>query len=156
MMETVDPEGQDRLSRLSQASLRINESLDLDTVLQEVVDGARALTGSRYGVITTLDGSGRPLDFVTSGLTDEERRGLEDFLPEGLLVYQYLSALENRCGLPITRPMWGPWASPNSARCPSVRSWRPRSGTWGRAWAPSPWPGRNPAGSSAGRTRRPW
>ena len=98
MMETVgpaqDPDGRDRLSRLSQASLRINESLDLDTVLQEVVDAARALTGSRYGVITTLDGSGRPLDFVTSGLTAEERRGLEDFLPEGLLVYQYLSRLE--------------------------------------------------------------
>ena len=62
-----NPEGRDRLSRLSQASLRINESLDLDTVLQEVADGARALTGSRYGVITTLDGSGRPMDFVTSG-----------------------------------------------------------------------------------------
>ncbi len=89
-----EPEGQDRLSRLSQASLRINESLDLDSVLQEVVDGARALTGSRYGVLTTLDGTGRPLDFVTSGLSTEERRGLEDFLPEGLLVYQYLSALE--------------------------------------------------------------
>ena len=31
-----------RLSRLSQASLRINESLDFDTVLQEVVENARA------------------------------------------------------------------------------------------------------------------
>ena len=51
-----NPEGRDRLSRLSQASLRINESLDLDTVLQEVVDSARSLTGSRYGVLTTLDG----------------------------------------------------------------------------------------------------
>ena len=39
----------DRLSRLSQATLRINESLDLDTVLQEVVDSARSLTGARYG-----------------------------------------------------------------------------------------------------------
>ena len=87
-------ERRDRLSRLSQASLRINESLELDTVLQQVVDCARSLTDSRYGVITTLDGSGRPLDFVTSGLTGEERRRLEDFLPEGLLVYQYLSRLE--------------------------------------------------------------
>ena len=39
----------ERLSRLSQASLRINESLDFDTVLQEVVDSARTLTGARYG-----------------------------------------------------------------------------------------------------------
>ena len=29
----------------------------LETVLQWVVDGARALTASRYGVITTLDGT---------------------------------------------------------------------------------------------------
>ena len=49
----------DRLSRLSQASLRINESLDFDTVLQEVLDSACSLTGARYGVITLLDESGQ-------------------------------------------------------------------------------------------------
>lgn len=32
----------ERLARLSQTSLRINESLDFDTVLQDVVDRARA------------------------------------------------------------------------------------------------------------------
>ena len=37
----------DRLSRLSQASLRINESLDFEGVLQEVVDSARAITDAR-------------------------------------------------------------------------------------------------------------
>ena len=37
----------ERLSRLSQASLRINESLDYDSVLQGVVDSACALTGAR-------------------------------------------------------------------------------------------------------------
>ena len=46
------------LSRLSEATLRINESLDPDTVLQEVMDNARALTGARYGSITTLDDAG--------------------------------------------------------------------------------------------------
>ena len=85
---------EERLSRLSGAGLRINESLDFDTVLQEVVDSARALTESRYGVLTTLDGSGFPLDFVTSGMTADERRAMENLLPEGLLVYRYLSALE--------------------------------------------------------------
>ena len=40
-----------RLSRLSQASLRIGESLDFETVLQGVLDSARSLTGARYGVI---------------------------------------------------------------------------------------------------------
>ena len=82
-----------RLSQLSEASLRISESLDLDTVLREVVDSARALTGSRYGVITTLDDSGLAKDFVTSGMTPEDHRALENCLPDGLLVYQYLSGL---------------------------------------------------------------
>ena len=39
----------DRLSRLSEASLRINESLDFDTVLKGVLDSARSLTEARYG-----------------------------------------------------------------------------------------------------------
>ena len=49
----------ERLSRMSEAGLRINESLDFDTVLQEVLDSARALTQANYGVITLLDESGR-------------------------------------------------------------------------------------------------
>ena len=36
----------DRLSRLSESSLRISESLDVNTVLREVVEGARALTSA--------------------------------------------------------------------------------------------------------------
>ena len=80
----------DRLSRLSQASLRINESLDLDTVLQEVVDSARSLTDARYGGITTLDESGRLQDFVTSGLTPEEHQALLD-LPGGAGLFEFLS-----------------------------------------------------------------
>ena len=83
----------DRLSRLSQASLRINESLDFDTVLQGVLDSACSLTGSRYGVITLLDDSGRIQDFVTSGLTAEEHRRFTD-LPEGMMFFQYLSNIQ--------------------------------------------------------------
>ena len=59
----------DRLSRLSQASLRINESLDFDTVLQGVLDSARSLTGARYGVMTLLDDGGPVEDFLSSGIT---------------------------------------------------------------------------------------
>ena len=72
----------DRLSRLSQASLRINESLDFDTVLQGVLDSACSLTGARYGVITLLDDSGRIEDFVNSGLTAEDRQRFAE-LPKG-------------------------------------------------------------------------
>ena len=83
----------DRLSRLSQASLRINESLDFDTVLQGVLDSACSLTGARYGVITLLDESGQVQDFVTSGLTTEEHRRFTD-LPEGMMFFQYLSNIQ--------------------------------------------------------------
>ena len=82
----------DRLSRLSQASLRINESLDFDTVLQGVLDSACSLTGARYGVITLLDESGQVQDFVTSGLTAQEHRRFTD-LPEGMMFFQYLSRI---------------------------------------------------------------
>ena len=81
----------DRLSRLSQASLRINESLDLDTVLQQVVDSACSLTGARYGGITTLDESGRLQDVVTSGLTPEEHQALLDLPEAGLDFFEFLS-----------------------------------------------------------------
>ena len=83
----------DRLSRLSEASLRINESLDLDTVLQEVVDNARALTASRYGAITIPGEVFRRPTFIASGLTPEEHQGFWD-MPEGLGLFEYLSGLE--------------------------------------------------------------
>ena len=66
----------DRLSRLSEASLRINESLDFDTVLQGVLDSARSLTAARYGVMTLLDDAGRVEDFLSSGMTGEEAERL--------------------------------------------------------------------------------
>ena len=83
----------DRLSRLSEASLRINESLDFDTVLQDVVDSARMLTASRYGAITVLGGASKTPDFIVSGMTEEEHQGLWD-MPEGLGFFEYLSGLE--------------------------------------------------------------
>ncbi len=86
-------EPRERLARLSAASLRISESLDFDTVLQEVVDGARALTASRYGAITVLGEAGQTPDFIVSGVTREEHQGLWN-MSEGLGFFEYLSGLE--------------------------------------------------------------
>ena len=69
----------ERISRLSAASLRISATLDVSTVLVEVVDSARALTGARYGVIVTINDLGQPQDFVTSGLTPEEQERLTNW-----------------------------------------------------------------------------
>ena len=81
-----------RLSRLSEASLRISESLDFETVLQGVLDSARSLTGARYSVITLLDDGGRIQDFLYSGLTPEETRQLAEF-PDGMLFFERLSGI---------------------------------------------------------------
>ncbi len=75
----------DRLSRLSEASLRINENLDFEGVLQEVVDSARAITDARFGGLTTVDGSGQLESFLSSGLTPEQHEAL--YTPEGPAIY---------------------------------------------------------------------
>ena len=84
---------EERLSRLGQASLRISESLDVDTVLQEVVDSARALTDSRYAALTVLRETGRLSDLIVSGLSDEERQGLLE-MPDAPAFFEYLSGLD--------------------------------------------------------------
>ena len=79
----------ERLSRLSEASLRINESLDLDTVLQGVLDSARSLTNARYGVMTLLDGKGQLEKFLSSGMTREDAARLWE-VPHGMKFVEYL------------------------------------------------------------------
>ena len=81
-----------RLSRLSAASLRINASLDFDTVLQGVLDSARSLTGARYGVITLLDDAARLQDILFSGMTAREARRFQELL-DGVQFLDYLSRL---------------------------------------------------------------
>ena len=82
----------ERLSRLSEASRRINESLDLDTVLQDVLDSGRALTEARYGVITLLDARGAVEDFLTSGFTLDEVRRLSE-MPGVMRLYEHLGGI---------------------------------------------------------------
>ena len=88
----------ERLSRLSEASLQINESLDLDAVLQGVLDSARSLTDASYALITTLSESGQVEDFQVSGLRADESRRLWE-MPEGLSFFEYLSALPGPLGV---------------------------------------------------------
>ena len=82
----------ERISRLGQASLRINESLDFDKVLQEVVDSARVLTASRYGVITLHDENGVAGEFLSSGMTAEEAERLWR-IPGWRQHFEYLSRI---------------------------------------------------------------
>ena len=89
----------DRLSRLSAASLRINESLDFDVVLQGVLDSARSLTAARYGVMTVLDAEGQVRDFLSSGLTAEEAEQLW-LMPDGLRIFESLTGISEPMRVP--------------------------------------------------------
>ena len=82
----------ERLSRLSEASRRINESPDLGDVLRLVVDGARDLTDARYAAITVVDEAGQLEEFITSGLTAGELQGLRE-MPEGPPLLDALSGI---------------------------------------------------------------
>ena len=97
-------------------SLRINESLDFDTVLQGVLDSARSLTGARYGAMTLLKdgveippdweppanppGTNAPLvDYFTSGLTEEQVGAMQD-MPERVLLFDYLRRIPGTLRIP--------------------------------------------------------
>ena len=81
-----------RISRLNEAILRINGSLDLGTVLQQVVDSGRELTGARYGVITTVEAGRQVRDLVSSGFTSDEHGRLSAW-PDGRRVFEHLRDL---------------------------------------------------------------
>ena len=89
----------ERITMLSAASLRISASLDLESVLHEVVESARALTGARYGAIVTVDENRQPEDFVTSGFTEEAHRQMMEW-PGGLEVYGHFRDLPGAMRLP--------------------------------------------------------
>ncbi len=82
----------ERISKLSAAVLRLGSSLDLATVLQEAADSARALTGTRYCLIVTVDEAGGAREFVTSGLTPEEHREFAEW-PDGPRLFALLRDL---------------------------------------------------------------
>ena len=89
----------ERHSGLAAALLRIGASLDLETVLGEVVESARALSGARYGAIATMDETGAPQDFVTSGFTEEQHRNMEGW-PDGPKLFECIRDLEGPLRIP--------------------------------------------------------
>ena len=82
----------ERLSRLTEASLRINQDLDFDAVLQGVLDSACSLSRARYGVLTLLDEGGQAADYLSSGMTAAEAQRLWE-LPGGLKLFEHLSSI---------------------------------------------------------------
>ena len=79
----------DRLSRMTEASLLINASLDLDEVLRQVAENARVLTGARFAFIVSVDKAGPPREFVYSGLTPEDFQRIHAY-PDGMRLFERL------------------------------------------------------------------
>ena len=84
---------------MSEASRRINESLDFDMVLQGALDSACSLTSAHYGVMTLLDDGGGMQDFLSSGLSAQESERLW-LMPEGLRIFQALANISEPLRLP--------------------------------------------------------
>ena len=81
-----------RLSRLSDACLRINENLEFENVLEGVVESARQLTDSRYGIIIVLDDAGGVQECLTAGMTPAETAQLWA-TPKGAVFFDYFANL---------------------------------------------------------------
>ncbi|MDE0627608.1 MAG: response regulator [Bryobacterales bacterium] len=88
-----------RVSKLSSACLRISASLDGSTVLREIVDAARDLTGAALGAIVTVSESCQPAEFVTSGFTPDEHRLMVSW-SDGPRLFEHFRSLPD----PIRRP----------------------------------------------------
>ena len=84
---------------LAAALLRIGASLELETVLADVVEATRALTGARLGAIVTVDETGTPRNFVTSGFTPEQDRTMRAW-SDGLQLFAHLRDLNGPLRVP--------------------------------------------------------
>ena len=77
MSEIVSRSDADR--RLLEAGMVLVSELALDTVLRRIVELAVELTGARYGALGVLTPDGERIEeFVTVGVTDEERAAIGD------------------------------------------------------------------------------
>ena len=70
------------LLALHWAALDIYGEVSLGTVLQKVVDQARQLLEARYGAIAVYDDKGLLKEFMTSGMSEEDKEAIGT-LPEG-------------------------------------------------------------------------
>jgi len=70
------------LHTLSQAGIALTSELSLQAVLQKVVDLARAQVDARYAAMSVLDDYGGIRQFITSGMTQEERERIGP-IPQG-------------------------------------------------------------------------
>jgi signal transduction histidine kinase len=70
------PGTQERYERLLEAGLALSSELSLPAILQRIVELAAGITGARYGALGVLGRDGRITEFVTTGVTPEQRAAI--------------------------------------------------------------------------------
>ena len=75
-------QGRDRSELLIEAGLALASERSLEAVLRRIVELAVDLTEARYCAISVLAPDGRIEEFITEGITDEERALIGE-LPTG-------------------------------------------------------------------------
>jgi len=68
----------DRRERLIRSGLALASELSLEAVLQRIVELAAELTGARYGALGVLGTDGRIAEFITTGISQEQRAAIGD------------------------------------------------------------------------------
>ena len=71
-----------QLQALNVAGMSLTSELDMDAVLGRVVEQARAVANAKYAALGVFDDEGQVEQFITSGITDEERARI-GALPRG-------------------------------------------------------------------------
>ena len=103
----------ERLSRLSEASLRVNDTLDLATVLQGVLDSARSLTGAAYGAMVLLDDVQQIQSSLTSGLTADQSQQLLS-MAGGMRFFEHIGGMAKPVRHRDFGTTWESWACRSS------------------------------------------
>ncbi len=67
-----------RLDAFDAATVAISQELSLERVLQIIVESVRPLVGARYAALGILDDAGTLARFITSGISDEQRRQINE------------------------------------------------------------------------------
>jgi len=71
-----------QLQALNAAGISLSAELSTDHVLEKIADLARVVTGARYAALGIFDREGTVTDFITSGITPEQRAAIGP-LPKG-------------------------------------------------------------------------
>jgi two-component system, NarL family, sensor histidine kinase DevS len=68
--------GMNRNDQLLESALVLASDLSLPVVLQRIIELAAKLTDARYGALGVVGADGRLVDFITTGITPEERQAI--------------------------------------------------------------------------------